>query len=298
MIEIDKTRQVLIVANNGHADWVFNASSGSDHPYVSEGVRYTAHTPEGNFNVIRVGRRLRQEPARPAVPAEVLHEHRDRRARLHRRAAVSGLARLRPGLERRDRLHLGQQRACPSAPRCGSTSDLERRSRAGAERTAGMTGGACCGAATLPLLPGPALGPEVGRCGGAARRVARREGRDAQPGALDDEEGRVQGRREEGRQARRGQEGRARAKKAAKKPAAKKPQKSQEARESRAEEAPRRSPGKKPVKAAAKKAAREEGRREEARQGAPRRRSGRRSPRRSRRRSRPRRPHRRRRRRR
>jgi ribosomal protein L24E len=53
VIEIDKTRQVLIVANGGHADWVFNASSGSDHPYTSEGVGYSAHTPEGNFNVIR-----------------------------------------------------------------------------------------------------------------------------------------------------------------------------------------------------------------------------------------------------
>jgi hypothetical protein len=53
MIEIDKTRQVIIVANNGHADWVFNASSGSDHPYTSQGVGYSAHTPEGNFNVIR-----------------------------------------------------------------------------------------------------------------------------------------------------------------------------------------------------------------------------------------------------
>ena len=53
VIEIDKTRQVLIVAANGRANWVFNASSGSDHPYTSEGVRYTAHTPEGNFNVIR-----------------------------------------------------------------------------------------------------------------------------------------------------------------------------------------------------------------------------------------------------
>jgi len=52
-IEIDKTRQVIIVANNGRADWVFNGSSGSDHPYVSEGVGYSAHTPEGNFNVIR-----------------------------------------------------------------------------------------------------------------------------------------------------------------------------------------------------------------------------------------------------
>ena len=109
VIEIDKTRQVLIVANNGHADWVFNASSGSDHPYVSEGVRYTAHTPEGNFNVIRSVERVRQEPARPAVPAEVLHQHRDRGARVHRRAAVPGVARLRPGVERRDGLHLERE---------------------------------------------------------------------------------------------------------------------------------------------------------------------------------------------
>jgi N-acetylmuramoyl-L-alanine amidase len=51
--EIDKTRQVLIVASGGRAAWVFNGSSGSDIPYTSEGVRYTAHTPEGNFNFIR-----------------------------------------------------------------------------------------------------------------------------------------------------------------------------------------------------------------------------------------------------
>jgi peptidoglycan hydrolase-like protein with peptidoglycan-binding domain len=53
VVEIDKTRQVLIVANGGHTSWVFNASSGSDHPYVSEGVGYSAHTPEGMFHVIR-----------------------------------------------------------------------------------------------------------------------------------------------------------------------------------------------------------------------------------------------------
>jgi len=53
VIEIDKTRQVLIVNSGGRASWVFNASSGSDIPYVSEGVRYTAHTPEGFFNIQR-----------------------------------------------------------------------------------------------------------------------------------------------------------------------------------------------------------------------------------------------------
>jgi peptidoglycan hydrolase-like protein with peptidoglycan-binding domain len=53
VIEIDKTRQVLIVASNGIAVWIFNASSGSDHPYVSEGVGYSAHTPEGLFHIQR-----------------------------------------------------------------------------------------------------------------------------------------------------------------------------------------------------------------------------------------------------
>lgn len=53
VIEIDKTHQVLIVANNGHANWVFNVSTGSDHPYVSEGIGYSAHTPEGNFTILR-----------------------------------------------------------------------------------------------------------------------------------------------------------------------------------------------------------------------------------------------------
>jgi lipoprotein-anchoring transpeptidase ErfK/SrfK len=52
-IEIDKTRQILIVAVNGRAAWVFNASSGSDIPYTLDGVRYTAHTPEGMFHIIR-----------------------------------------------------------------------------------------------------------------------------------------------------------------------------------------------------------------------------------------------------
>jgi lipoprotein-anchoring transpeptidase ErfK/SrfK len=52
-IEIDKTHQILIVAVNGRAAWVFNASSGSDVPYTLDGVRYTAHTPEGMFNILR-----------------------------------------------------------------------------------------------------------------------------------------------------------------------------------------------------------------------------------------------------
>jgi lipoprotein-anchoring transpeptidase ErfK/SrfK len=52
-IEIDKTRQILIVASGGRLAWVFNASSGSDVPYTLDGVRYSAHTPEGMFNILR-----------------------------------------------------------------------------------------------------------------------------------------------------------------------------------------------------------------------------------------------------
>ena len=52
-LEIDKTRQILIVANGGRSTWTFNASSGSDHPYTLDGVGYGAHTPEGTFRVIR-----------------------------------------------------------------------------------------------------------------------------------------------------------------------------------------------------------------------------------------------------
>jgi peptidoglycan hydrolase-like protein with peptidoglycan-binding domain len=53
MIEIDKTRQILMVVQNGFARYTFNVSTGSDHPYVLDGVLYTAHTPEGVFSVIR-----------------------------------------------------------------------------------------------------------------------------------------------------------------------------------------------------------------------------------------------------
>ncbi|MDQ1434589.1 MAG: hypothetical protein QOF59_1405 [Actinomycetota bacterium] len=53
MIEIDKARQVLFIVQNGHVNYIFNASTGSDHPYVLDGVGYSAHTPEGIFSVIR-----------------------------------------------------------------------------------------------------------------------------------------------------------------------------------------------------------------------------------------------------
>lgn len=51
--EVDKARQVLMFTNNGAVQWVFDVSTGSDHPYVLDGVRYSAHTPEGVWTVVR-----------------------------------------------------------------------------------------------------------------------------------------------------------------------------------------------------------------------------------------------------
>ncbi len=53
IIEIDKTRQVMMVTTNGTATWTFNISSGSDHPYNEGGNSGSAHTPEGVFMLIR-----------------------------------------------------------------------------------------------------------------------------------------------------------------------------------------------------------------------------------------------------
>ncbi len=54
LIEIDKTRQILMVVRQRlRPQYAFNTSTGSDHPYNLDGVGYTAHTPEGMFQVIR-----------------------------------------------------------------------------------------------------------------------------------------------------------------------------------------------------------------------------------------------------
>jgi hypothetical protein len=53
LIEIDKPRQVMMIATNGYATWTFNISSGSDIPYVEGPNRGDAHTPEGIFPIIR-----------------------------------------------------------------------------------------------------------------------------------------------------------------------------------------------------------------------------------------------------
>jgi lipoprotein-anchoring transpeptidase ErfK/SrfK len=50
--QVDKPHQVLKIANNGATLWVINISSGSGIPYVLDGTRFTAQTPEGHFSVI------------------------------------------------------------------------------------------------------------------------------------------------------------------------------------------------------------------------------------------------------
>jgi hypothetical protein len=53
VIEVDKPRQVMLVADRGYARWIFNISSGSDIPYSEPGGSGNAHTPTGIFPLIR-----------------------------------------------------------------------------------------------------------------------------------------------------------------------------------------------------------------------------------------------------
>jgi N-acetylmuramoyl-L-alanine amidase len=53
VVEVDKTRQVLLLVTNGHVDWTFNTSTGTDKPFTELGTTRIAHTPEGSFSVIR-----------------------------------------------------------------------------------------------------------------------------------------------------------------------------------------------------------------------------------------------------
>ena len=51
--EIDKTRQLLLIVDDGTIRHIFNTSTGSNSPYVQGGVTYTATTPSGQFAVFR-----------------------------------------------------------------------------------------------------------------------------------------------------------------------------------------------------------------------------------------------------
>jgi peptidoglycan hydrolase-like protein with peptidoglycan-binding domain len=51
--EVDKGRQVVIIARNGRAEYVFNTSTGTERPYTFAGRQYLADTPPGRFTVNR-----------------------------------------------------------------------------------------------------------------------------------------------------------------------------------------------------------------------------------------------------
>ncbi len=52
-IEVDKSRQLLLLVRGGQVQWVFNTSTGTEQPYIFEGQRYLADTPVGTFTVER-----------------------------------------------------------------------------------------------------------------------------------------------------------------------------------------------------------------------------------------------------
>ncbi len=52
-LEIDKTRQLLLIVNDGKVAAIINTSTGSGQPYVLGGQTYTALTPSGQFTIFR-----------------------------------------------------------------------------------------------------------------------------------------------------------------------------------------------------------------------------------------------------
>ncbi|HET6966144.1 MAG TPA: L,D-transpeptidase family protein [Acidimicrobiales bacterium] len=52
-IEVDLTRQLVLVVSDGHLEAALNTSTGNGQPYVMNGARYAADTPTGTFTVFR-----------------------------------------------------------------------------------------------------------------------------------------------------------------------------------------------------------------------------------------------------
>ncbi len=50
-VEVDKSRQVLMVVRDGAVRWVFNTSTGTELPYELNGETLLADTPEGHWDV-------------------------------------------------------------------------------------------------------------------------------------------------------------------------------------------------------------------------------------------------------
>jgi hypothetical protein len=52
-IEVDKSRQLLLIVRDGQVQWAINTSTETERPYVFEGQRYLADTPKGTSTVER-----------------------------------------------------------------------------------------------------------------------------------------------------------------------------------------------------------------------------------------------------
>lgn len=53
VVEVDKTRQIVMLVDNGHVSTVLNTSTASGKYYTSEGQTHLASTPSGQFTVSR-----------------------------------------------------------------------------------------------------------------------------------------------------------------------------------------------------------------------------------------------------
>ncbi|HEX4428670.1 MAG TPA: L,D-transpeptidase family protein [Frankiaceae bacterium] len=53
VLEVDKTRQLLLIVNNGKVADILNTSTGSGQAYQQGGQTYTALTPSGQFTIFR-----------------------------------------------------------------------------------------------------------------------------------------------------------------------------------------------------------------------------------------------------
>jgi hypothetical protein len=51
VVEIDKTRQLILVVRDGRPIWTFHTSTGNNRPYTTGGRRAVAVTPEGQFRI-------------------------------------------------------------------------------------------------------------------------------------------------------------------------------------------------------------------------------------------------------
>jgi lipoprotein-anchoring transpeptidase ErfK/SrfK len=53
VFEVDKGRQLLVLATDGTPVWIWNTSTGTERPYTYRGERRIADTPPGHFEIYR-----------------------------------------------------------------------------------------------------------------------------------------------------------------------------------------------------------------------------------------------------